>query len=132
MGRPQPHGDDGLLGVWIVRGIRCTEVNLAAAENDVIVPTAVQPGTNAVKLLLLSRGVDDHQVAVAIFILERPQQTRRGIQFQPVVVTRHCVDVYHGAGVDAIFHHLAVFAVRAVGRMAISVPDENVVPDHGD
>ncbi len=115
-----------------MRGIRCTEINLAAAENDVIVPAAVRACTDGVKLLFSSRGIDDHQIAVAIFILQRPKQTRRGIQFQAVIVARHRIDMNHATVIDAIFHHLAVFAVGAVGRVAVTVPNENVVPDHGD
>ena len=87
--------------------------------------------TELVFFLLASFRIDNDQIRVRIFILQRPQKFRVGVHFQAVVMAGHDVGV-HDSTVHLIFDHLGAFAVGAVGQIAVAITDEDMVVEHRD
>ena len=87
--------------------------------------------TKGVVFLAVCFGIDDDQIGVGVFLLERPNKMRRGINLETVTVARHGIGMDDSA-VHAVFDNFAVQSVGTVEEMAIAIPDEDVAVNYSN
>src|SRR5271168_1719572 len=118
--------DAGTGVVDNIAGVGSAEENLTPTKNEVVVASAVEGRTETVKFLLFGLRINDHQVRICVFVLQRPDEVCCGIDFDSIVVAEHSVNM-NDMALHVELDDLAAQAVRAVWRVIISVSDENLI-----